>query len=115
MSRSGAGACRPTSSSRCSSCRAARTRSRPTFPPASGSGCRWPDALARPSLLLLLDEPEQSLDPGFRKELAGLLREYAGHGGTMVMATHDLDFAAAAGARLMLIADGRIAAPGPGP
>ena len=35
-------------------------------------------ALARPSRLLLLDEPEQSLDPGFRKQLAGLLREYAG-------------------------------------
>jgi ABC-type ATPase involved in cell division len=36
-----------------------------------------------------------------------LLREYAGHGGTVVMATHDVGFAAAAGARLMLIADGR--------
>ena len=31
------------------------------------------------------------------------------------MATHDLDFAAAAGARLMLIADGRVTRPGPGP
>jgi ABC-type multidrug transport system ATPase subunit len=75
-------------------------------------------ALTRPSRLLLLDEPEQSLDPGFRKELAGVLREYAGHGGTVVMATHDLDFAAAAGARLMLIADGRMTQPeptGPGP
>ena len=75
-------------------------------------------ALTRPSRLLLLDEPEQSLDPGFRKELAGLLRQYAGHGGTVVMATHDLDFAAAAGARLMLIADGRMTQPeptGPGP
>ena len=69
-------------------------------------------ALARPSRLLLLDEPEQSLDPGFRQELAGLLLEYTGHGGTVVMATHDLDFAAAAGARRMLIADGRVAAPG---
>jgi ABC-type sulfate/molybdate transport systems ATPase subunit len=75
-------------------------------------------ALTRPSQLLLLDEPEQSLDPGFRKELAGVLREYAGHGGTVVMATHDLDFAGAAGARLMLIADGRMSQPepaGPGP
>ena len=72
-------------------------------------------ALARPSRLLLLDEPEQSLDPGFRKELAGLLREYAGHGGTVVMATHDLDFAAAAGARLVLISEGRVATPGPAP
>ena len=47
-----------------------------------------------------------------------MLREYAGHGGTVVMATHDLDFAAAAGARLMLIADGRMTVPGttgPGP
>jgi ABC-type cobalamin/Fe3+-siderophores transport system ATPase subunit len=36
----------------------------------------------------------------------------------VVMATHDLDFAAAAGARLMLIADGRMTQPeptGPGP
>ena len=32
-------------------------------------------ALARPSSLLLLDEPEQSLDGGFRRELAGLLRD----------------------------------------
>jgi ABC-2 type transport system ATP-binding protein len=72
-------------------------------------------ALARPSRLLLLDEPEQSLDPGFRQELAVLLREYAGHGGTAVMATHDLDFAAAAGARLMLVADGQMVTPEAGP
>jgi ABC-2 type transport system ATP-binding protein len=69
-------------------------------------------ALARPSRLLLLDEPEQSLDPGFRQELAALLLGYTGHGGTVVMATHDLDFAAAAGARRLLLADGRVAAPG---
>jgi ABC-2 type transport system ATP-binding protein len=76
-------------------------------------------ALARPSRLLLLDEPEQSLDAGFRQELAGLLRlGYTAHGGTVIMATHDLDFAAAAGARRVLLADGRIAAPdmtGPNP
>jgi ABC-2 type transport system ATP-binding protein len=70
-------------------------------------------ALARPSRLLLLDEPEQSLDAGFRQELAGLLRlGYAAHGGTVVMATHDLDFAGAAGSRRVLLADGRVAAPG---
>ncbi|MGH3167462.1 MAG: ABC transporter ATP-binding protein [Trebonia sp.] len=57
-------------------------------------------ALARPSKLLLLDEPEQSLDSGFREELAALLRDgYAGSGGTVVMATHDPVFALAAGAR----------------
>jgi ABC-2 type transport system ATP-binding protein len=70
-------------------------------------------ALARPSRLLLLDEPEQSLDAGFRQELAGLLRlGYAAHGGTVVMATHDLDFAGAAGARRVLLADGQVVVPG---
>jgi ABC-2 type transport system ATP-binding protein len=68
--------------------------------------------LARPSRLLLLDEPEQSLDPAFRQELALLLLDYTGHGGTVIMATHDLDFAAAAQARRVLLADGRVAAPG---
>jgi ABC-2 type transport system ATP-binding protein len=64
-------------------------------------------ALARPSRLLLLDEPEQSLDTGFRNQLARLLRaEYARAGGTVVMATHDLEFAAVAGARQVLLEDG---------
>jgi ABC-type multidrug transport system ATPase subunit len=64
-------------------------------------------ALARPSDLLLLDEPEQSLDAGFRKQLAALLREsYAPSGGTVVMATHDQEFAEIAGARRILIEDG---------
>jgi ABC-2 type transport system ATP-binding protein len=67
-------------------------------------------ALARPSRLLLLDEPEQSLDAGFRQELASLLGEqYAANGGTVVMATHDHDFAVTAGARVVPLADGRIA------
>src|SRR5580693_9136969 len=66
-------------------------------------------ALARPSQLLLLDEPEQSLDAGFRRELATLLREqYTANGGTVVMATHDHDFAVTAGARIVPLADGRI-------
>ena len=66
-------------------------------------------ALARPSQLLLLDEPEQSLDAAFRNELAALLGEqYAGSGGTVVMATHDEDFAATAGARVIQLSDGRV-------
>jgi ABC-type multidrug transport system ATPase subunit len=65
-------------------------------------------ALARPSGLLLLDEPEQSLDEGFRTELAHLLREYADNGGTVVMATHDRGFADTAGARHVPLTDGRI-------
>jgi ABC-type multidrug transport system ATPase subunit len=68
-------------------------------------------ALARPSRLLLLDEPEQSLDAGFRRTLATLLREqYTANGGTVVMATHDHDFAVTAGARVVALSEGRIAA-----
>jgi ABC-2 type transport system ATP-binding protein len=70
-------------------------------------------ALARPSRLLLLDEPEQSLDSGFRRELAGLLRQgYVAHGGTVVMATHDLDFATAADSRQVSLVDGQVLAYG---
>jgi ABC-type multidrug transport system ATPase subunit len=66
-------------------------------------------ALARPSRLLLLDEPEQSLDEGFRRDLGTLLREqYAANGGTVVMATHDHEFALTAGARIVSLTDGRI-------
>jgi ABC-2 type transport system ATP-binding protein len=69
-------------------------------------------ALARPSQLLLLDEPEQSLDAGFRRELAALLgKEYAGNGGTVVMATHDHEFAVTAGARVIQLSDGRVVDP----
>lgn len=69
-------------------------------------------ALARPSQLLLLDEPEQSLDADFRQELAMLLgEEYAGNGGTVIMATHDHDFALTAGARVIHLSDGRVVDP----
>jgi ABC-2 type transport system ATP-binding protein len=73
-------------------------------------------ALARPSRLLLLDEPEQSLDAGFRHDLATLLQEdYAANGGTVVMATHDPGFAATAGARVVELAEGSLGEPEPAP
>lgn len=72
-------------------------------------------ALARPSRLLLLDEPEQSLDAGFRQNLATLLREgFAGNGGTVIMATHDHDFARAASAREVRLTDGHVVTEGSG-
>ncbi|GAA3123919.1 ABC transporter ATP-binding protein [Streptosporangium carneum] len=60
-------------------------------------------ALARPSRLLLLDEPERGLDADFRERLAGILREYAAQSGTIVMATHDIALAEACGARLVTL------------
>ncbi|WP_157247977.1 heme ABC exporter ATP-binding protein CcmA [Nonomuraea typhae] len=52
--------------------------------------------LLRPSRLLLLDEPERGLDADFRPRLGDLLEEYAGAGGTVIMATHDPALAARA-------------------
>ncbi|BCJ54512.1 hypothetical protein Asp14428_59870 [Actinoplanes sp. NBRC 14428] len=54
-------------------------------------------ALLRPSRLMILDEPEQRLDPDGRAQVAAMLAEYRDGGGTILMASHDDVFAAAAG------------------
>lgn len=54
-------------------------------------------ALLRPSSLLILDEPEQRLDPEGRAAVAGLLADYVKGGGSILMASHDDAFAAASG------------------
>jgi ABC-type multidrug transport system ATPase subunit len=70
-------------------------------PPSLSSGQKQRLTLAlamlRPSRLMILDEPEQRLDPEGRALVAGLLRNYLGYGGTVLMASHDDAFAAAAG------------------
>jgi ABC-type multidrug transport system ATPase subunit len=60
-------------------------------------------ALCRPSRLLLVDDPEFGLDADFRPVLAEILLGYTGRGGTVVMATHDLDLAVAAKARTVAL------------
>ncbi|MEV6596886.1 ATP-binding cassette domain-containing protein [Actinoplanes sp. NPDC051346] len=62
-------------------------------------------ALLRPSRLLILDEPEQRLDPEGRAEVAALLAAYRKDGGTLLMASHDDSFAAAAGTDVTGMAD----------
>lgn len=47
-------------------------------------------ALARKAQVLLLDEPASGLDPAASKELGVLLRDLAGAGSTVLMASHDL-------------------------
>jgi ABC-2 type transport system ATP-binding protein len=54
-------------------------------------------ALLRPSSLLILDEPEQRLDPEGRAYVAGLLGDYVKDGGSVLMASHDEAFATASG------------------
>lgn len=45
--------------------------------------------LIRPSSLLILDEPEQRLDPVMRGLIAQRLRSYADDGGSVLLVTHD--------------------------
>ena len=65
-------------------------------------------ALAVEPPLLLMDEPTASLDPARRGELAATLRQLAAQGRTIVVATHDAEFARAAAHRVLTIEDGRI-------
>lgn len=71
-------------------------------------------ALAQSAALMLLDEPTAALDPGYQIEIATLLRRLnRDRGVTMVVATHDLNFAAGLCDRLVLLRDGRVLAAGP--
>ena len=71
-------------------------------------------ALAQRAELLLLDEPTASLDVGHQLEVAALLaRLNHDQHVTMVLTTHDLNFAASLCRHLMLVRDGRVIASGP--
>jgi iron complex transport system ATP-binding protein len=71
-------------------------------------------ALAQASDMLLLDEPTASLDLGFQLEVAALLVQLNRERSvTMVMATHDVNLAAAICDQLVLMKGGRIVARGP--
>jgi len=57
---------------------------------------------------LLLDEPTAGLDPVSHAELVRLLAKLAAGGMTMVIATHDMEDAAALAGRLAVMSDGRV-------
>lgn len=59
--------------------------------------------------LLLLDEPTKGLDLANRRIIARALCEHAQAGGTVIMATHDLDFAEQVADDIAMMFDGEIA------
>lgn len=67
-------------------------------------------ALATDPPVLLMDEPTASLDPERRDELAGILRALVARGRTLLVVTHDEDFAERASTRIVRMADGRVVA-----
>jgi ABC-type polar amino acid transport system ATPase subunit len=65
-------------------------------------------ALAVDPPVLLMDEPTASLDPLRRAELGELLRGLLAQGRTLVVATHDEEFARESATRIVRMADGLI-------
>jgi energy-coupling factor transport system ATP-binding protein len=65
--------------------------------------------------VLLLDEPTRGLDYAAKDSLARLLRELCARGTAVVMATHDVELAAACADRVALLGDGELVVEGPAP
>jgi ABC-type polar amino acid transport system ATPase subunit len=65
-------------------------------------------ALAMDPPVLLMDEPTASLDPARRGELAATLRQLASQGRTVVISTHDRDFARSCADRVVVLETGRV-------
>jgi polar amino acid transport system ATP-binding protein len=62
---------------------------------------------------MLLDEVTSALDPELVGEVLGLIRELAGSGMTMVIATHEMGFARDIADRVVFLDAGRIVEEGP--
>jgi ABC-type polar amino acid transport system ATPase subunit len=60
-------------------------------------------ALAVDPPVLLMDEPTASLDQARRSDLAATLRQLAAQARTVVVATHDAEFARACASRILLL------------
>ncbi len=62
--------------------------------------------------LVALDEPTRGMDRARRRELEQLIEGLAGRGAGVVVATHDVEFAAAFAERVVLLGDGVVIADG---
>src|SRR5262249_23982235 len=65
-------------------------------------------ALSMDPVLMLFDEPTSALDPELVDEVLQTMRELARSGMTMIVVTHELDFAREVGDRVIFMDGGRI-------
>ncbi len=65
-------------------------------------------ALAVDPPLLLMDEPTAALDPARRADLGAALRGLLVSGRTLLVATHDVEFARDHASRVAILSDGRV-------
>jgi energy-coupling factor transport system ATP-binding protein len=63
------------------------------------------------AVVLMLDEPTRGLDPDAKSRLAAFIRNHAS-GGAVVIATHDVELAAAVATRTVVLAGGEVVADG---
>jgi energy-coupling factor transport system ATP-binding protein len=63
--------------------------------------------------VLLLDEPTRGLDYPAKAELATVLRVLADDGHAVMVATHDVEFAALAADQVVVLAEGEVVSDGP--
>ena len=70
-------------------------------------------ALALKPKLILFDEPTSALDPELTGEVLKVMSRLADDGMTMVIASHEVDFARSAADEIVFMADGRIVEQGP--
>ncbi|CAM5781393.1 glutamine ABC transporter ATP-binding protein GlnQ [Castellaniella caeni] len=69
-------------------------------------------ALAIKPLLMLFDEPTSALDPELRHEVLKVMQDVAEEGMTMIVVTHEMEFARKVGSRLIFMDQGKIAEDG---
>jgi ABC-type histidine transport system ATPase subunit len=65
-------------------------------------------ALAMRPKVMLFDEPTSSLDPELTDEVLNVMRELAEAGATMIVVTHEMDFARDVSDRVLFLHDGLI-------
>ncbi len=63
--------------------------------------------------VLLLDEPTRGIDAPSRDALRAAVAEHAAGGGTVVLATHDIELAAQCATRVVVLGAGEVVADGP--
>jgi len=63
--------------------------------------------------LLVLDEPTRGVDHLSKQAILDLISEYGGEGGTAVVVTHDVEFAASLAGRAAILGGGQVIVEGP--
>ncbi len=69
-------------------------------------------ALAMEPEVMLFDEPTSALDPELRDEVLGVMRQLAADGMTMIVVTHEMQFARDMADRVLFFDGGRVAESG---